>query len=1075
MHAKGSREIEGSREKGFNEGLSLSALLDSLRVSPAWDEIARHHKLVDVSSFRLTPQSSDVRTDKAAPRADKSLLTAAVCWDFDPVMFPANERDKLLPLVSDPTAPLWALETRERQRQIRSAGSLSALRAARKTRKVRSKAKPGRAAPDAVGQRVIDRILKGPPYSLGRVRDEELPYWLQAVRWFADVVPELPTPAEVNRTLERRRVRNRLLVVAGPGFKGRVRELALMREWYYSGEPGPLVISGIGGVGKSALVAQFALSLPVDTVLLWLDFDRADLSPDDAESVLTLLSEQTTVQLEKFSAPDVDATEWAKTADVLGEALAEPHTAVRQPLLVLDGFEVAQHAKEHHKIWELLERILAKAPGVRVVVSGRAAVRSLKLGGREADSLPLKGMAAPDAEAWLRGHGIEDDKVVGRVVEISKGVPLVLKLALRWVDAGGKVSDLPAKLPEELVEGFLYQRILDRVIDPRMQPVARDALVLRRLTPELVAAVLADTIPEGLDAPGVFALLTREMGLVEPDEDAAASVVMLGGVPGMLSLRPEVRSATLRLLEIENAARVREIDSRAAKWYAKENLKEAANAAELVYHRLRLGDIKGAEAVWVDECAYPLRYAAEDLPETAQAERAWLLARTGDASNQTASLETWEKEAAGRIRSAIGRGLLRAVPEVLGERADRSAASPLVLYDAWARWQDKDVAGARALLASAGEAEGSVGRDRAVLGALLAALDGDRPAADALLAGIEDEARWAERPNGALEALAVRAARVRLTVDLPTEVELADAVRNTPDHTPLLDVLNEFLTASDVMLPELGRRVGAQWVEESLNASLPVPKDAEELKFFAERVHEERRTATFAQTPIPLPPVGDTKEVPPDCPWQAADLRFPADPSLPAEFKREVELGLDLFILGWRRWHLATSSQFLSQACTQAASNPERSDILSLSIGATLAAFRGRQMYFSAPSAFFPSLDHVLASVLLASQKAIVPIPSGERFNLAMRMLHPEAEGTAPDSMFITMLSAFQKLSEAFDAGAHNPLSGGGVSLQSFLTGDLLDKTHYAGLRSVLLYLLGPDPLEILCRHMLGLPDNLKP
>lgn len=47
-----------------------------------------------------------------------------------------------------------------------------------------------------------------------------------------------------------------------------------------------MLITGIGGVGKSALVARFQAQLPENQLLLWLDFDRADLAPDDAVSVL---------------------------------------------------------------------------------------------------------------------------------------------------------------------------------------------------------------------------------------------------------------------------------------------------------------------------------------------------------------------------------------------------------------------------------------------------------------------------------------------------------------------------------------------------------------------------------------------------------------------------------------------------------------------------------------------------------------------------------------------------------------------------------------------------------------------
>ena len=66
----------------------------------------------------------------------------------------------------------------------------------------------------------------------------------------------------------------------------------------------------------------------------------------------------------------------------------------------------------------------------------------------------------------------------------------------------------------------------------------------------------------------------------------------------MLRLRPEVRSATLKLLELHKAELVRKIDSRAADWYSRQDLNDPANAAELVYHSLRLRDLVRARCNW---------------------------------------------------------------------------------------------------------------------------------------------------------------------------------------------------------------------------------------------------------------------------------------------------------------------------------------------------------------------------------------------------------------------------------------------------------------------------------------------
>ena len=766
MHTQRGHASDPSGPRpSFNQGLSLSAILDALRLSPEWGEIAEHHRLANVTAARIgleiVPESSPAPAP--TPSADDALLKAAVRWNFDPGSFSTADAERLKPLVIDSKAERWTLRGPDRQRLLTSAGSLEVLREAR-----------GTDESDYPGQRVIDRILQGPPYDLEEIEEVALPHWLQAVRWFAEIEPSLPTAREVNRTLERRRTRSRLRAIARPDFRGRAVELAALRAWYDRDAPGPMVVSGIGGIGKSALVAKFAADLPEETLLLWLDFDRADLAPDDAVSVLKVLAESLAAQRDDFHPPkaDLDPDQWQAAADGFGAELARLVGQGPPPLLVLDGFEVAQHVQRHEEIWGLLDRVLAQVQSMRVLVSGRAPVSNLKLGGRAAVALELKGMEPADAAAWLREHKVSDEEVIERVLKIAEGVPLILRLAARLVEEGGKVHDLPEALPRALVEGYLYDRILKRVIDPEILPVARDALVLRRLNLSLLAEVLAASLPEGREPQDVFDGLAREMAIVAGEDAGPAEA------PNVLRLRPEVRSATLRLLEMDSKERVRAIDERAAAWYARQDTQDIANAAERVYHLLRLGRTGEAEKAWSAGCANLLRFAPEDL---AKAPRAWLVKRIGE---HVEGLEEWENDVARRIHKALERGLLRVIPAYLAERPERSRSSPLVFYDAWTKWNAGDLGAARALLA-AGKASGVVGRDQAVLAAFLAARAGDRDEADRLLATADGEDEWRDRPDGPLAALAVRAARIRLTVDLEKELELAEALALKREHDAL--------------------------------------------------------------------------------------------------------------------------------------------------------------------------------------------------------------------------------------------------------------------------------------------------
>src|SRR5262249_47356849 len=163
---------------------------------------------------------------------------------------------------------------------------------------------------------------------------------------------------------------------------------------------------------KSALTAQFADGLPDGTVILWLDFDRADLAADDPRSMLRALAEQAALQVDGFTFRPARDAAWEDAAKDLAASLSRASGGAGPPLLVLDGFEVAQHAKDHDRVWQLLQVILQGVPGMRVLVAGRASVPDLSLGGRPARHRRLAGMDREAATAWLNESGVDDGEVV---------------------------------------------------------------------------------------------------------------------------------------------------------------------------------------------------------------------------------------------------------------------------------------------------------------------------------------------------------------------------------------------------------------------------------------------------------------------------------------------------------------------------------------------------------------------------------------------------------------------------------------------------------------------------------------
>ena len=987
-----------------NRAISRAAIVGALRQSRDWKKIQDRHRIADVAA---AAEKISVEPPRPKERPDELLVSAAVTAWINPRALADAEKKALRRYVADTKAQQWTLRSSERARILANAGSLAELRKVRKLNGAR---------PEDVTQTVINRILAGPPYDLTELGEEMLTVWIPASRWFSGVDKRIPTPAQVTRVLERIRMRTRLDAIAGADFRGRTPELEFMQQWWRRSE-NPLSITGIGGVGKSALIARFAASkLPPRTLLLWLDFDRADLAPDDAPSVLAAISDQAAVQLDRFQAPETNPEEWEKYATELGERLQTAVPRRAAALLVLDSFEAAQYRAKYQELWPVLERLVGSFPRLRLIVSGRAEVPELELGGHHAESLHLGGLERTDARRWLKKHGVNDPDVLRKVADAAAGIPLILRLAVQLLERGGKVEKLPEELSTEIRIGYLYGRILDRVQNPEIKQVARGALVLRRLTEEMVEPVLGGLVemPEG-EISKWFPDLTREMALVEGS--------------GVLRLRSEVRRGALIMLEREDAALVKSVDQRAADWYASQDTTDPEIAAELVYHRLRLGDLRGAGDAWRDGCG---RFLTDTAKELAPKSRKWLDARLGVAEASTADTQFGlEMEAAERIRSARGRGNVRAAGGILSEREEFTDNSPLVFQAAYERWVSGDPDLALDILNGAGVATGTVARDRAVLRAALAARTDDRVNADSLLASVQDEKDWSDRPLPLLCATAVRAARLRLTVDLDGECAVIENPKVLPASFRAMSTLDVLLPRLTSIVSEPEFAVEAlgdyQWVDlekpEEIGPTLERLRTAESE---AEFLHLGRRRMEHEWREKGL--------------WAAAQ-DWSSDRVTPPVAA--------LLVKSWWRWTLLSSSSFLWDACLLALS-PEQS-ALGASVIGTLALFGFQRSVASGRAGLeFGSQDlGPLGRVVMWTSSEEQLRVDESRWPSVRNVLE---KGIDPSLDWDSMVRA-------------DVLASAGRTSMTFI-GDLKGLSDQA--RSIIIHLMTPDPLEQLVHDLAG-------
>lgn len=756
--------------KGSNRALAVPAMLDLLRQSPHWSRIA--------DAQEIATSTSVVVNQRSVRDASRMRLAAAVRWRFDPDLVP-EARALLAKDVVATNEPLWTLRPELRILALKQAGTLEAAREAR-----------GADPADGPEQRVLDRILSGESPVLSKIDEVELPLWMPAARWFssAGLGKHLPDGKAIQAELDRRRRRHRLQELAGRSFSGRVAELARLERAVLQ-DHRPVLVHGIGGAGKSALVAQFLLSHPKLSVYVWLDFDRSDVAPDDAPTLLAEVWRQLAAQVSGLGAVE-QTTDWQQGVEALGAALRPVHE--REVLLVLDSFETAQYEDRSAELWPFLSSLAKEVPGLRVIVSGRAAIGELAIVGKAVEPLFLGPLEDAAARAYLCAEEITDEETIAIVVELARGLPMNLRLAVELLNKGDSLTtaDLPRTLTAELIEGHLYRRVLNRIGSELAREVAHDALVLRRITRDMLVPVLG---LEVANAARAFDELGRELALLEGTE--------------VLRHRPDVRTAVLPLLEAEDLERVRKVERKAIAWYERSR-DDDEGRVELVYHLLRLGDLDGAKRHWTDACAARMgSFAVEELREPA---RGWLRARLRGSALRPVMrpLGEWEADAAGRVRDAIGRGLWRLIPDILGERSERSLESPLGFLESYVAWKRGDVEGARELLRRTAASSANDDRNREILGALIfpSISEEGRDAIENLVQIEREPALWEKRPQASLERLAVLAGHLHGSADLDSEAAFAEIMPRQLLLTAQIDFVLPWLQERTESLDFLRRR-----------------------------------------------------------------------------------------------------------------------------------------------------------------------------------------------------------------------------------------------------------------------------
>jgi len=161
--------------------------------------------------------------------------------------------------------------------------------------------------------RLLRRLLRGDSFGPDRLGAMDVSTLLQVAEWAHGIVKDAPDPHEVRGQMARRAMMESFGVLLRDGFRGRREELGTLRRFVWdSPRPDSQVavfgLSGIGGVGKSTLLARFAddlLDIPRARrpAVVMIDFDRARFASGEPIALTFELTRQIAAWFPALAAP----------------------------------------------------------------------------------------------------------------------------------------------------------------------------------------------------------------------------------------------------------------------------------------------------------------------------------------------------------------------------------------------------------------------------------------------------------------------------------------------------------------------------------------------------------------------------------------------------------------------------------------------------------------------------------------------------------------------------------------------------------------------------------------------------
>jgi hypothetical protein len=477
---------------------------------------------------------------------------------------------------------------------------------------------------DRFGEKLRELLRTGASVKVEGLSRDDLLATAAAIEATSGLDLPKPDDSAIRQSLDQLEFLSDYGVLLEDGFVGRTDELADLGRFLVDpslGRTGSwtgLVLTGLGGAGKSTLVAKFARDCVTDkrATVVVLDFDRPGVEPNDTPWLEAEMTRQASCQYpgmeqalrsrrretrqkrhafeEQFASYAPQRREYESSlrnlVSDLGDELASAGVGDLPLLLVLDTFEEVMQRDLDARTLEWLNEIAERLWPIRlkVIFCGRLfdRWRVVLKGYGVTETIEVEELEPALAERLLLTCKVPPGLAKRLAAsDVLPRRPLELKLLARLVTAPGAppVEELEQDIrsggdaARDLFAGLVYRRVLLRIQDLTTRTLAYPGLVLRYVTADLIREVLGPVV--GLPAMDD----TRAKAAI--DDLASYDWLAYRGPDGEVWHRKDLRRSILQAMLAKEPENARRIHQKAIEYFSDDRPRDRA---EQIYHRLML-------------------------------------------------------------------------------------------------------------------------------------------------------------------------------------------------------------------------------------------------------------------------------------------------------------------------------------------------------------------------------------------------------------------------------------------------------------------------------------------------------